>query len=168
MLLIPFNRQESDLGFNLRSARNWLCDSVQITLFPLNRMETEGKRPSWSPLFPECLFSNSRLTWSHIWPLASPIAITQRSNLLTNHLLQFPYFWITYLHSTTTGNQEICGLSALWSACVLQTASHPWWVMKIICFPDDWLVTFMKSKFRFQMYPPQRRSTTVYLLKVFV
>lgn len=109
MLLIPFNRQESDLGFNLRSAMNWLCDSVQITLFPLNRMETEGKRLSWAPFFPECLFSNSRLTWSHIWPLDSPIAITQRSNLLTNHLLQFPYFWIIYLQIPPLETKKFVG-----------------------------------------------------------
>lgn len=157
MLLIPFNRQESDLGLNLRPTMNWLCDSVQSTFFPLKQDGNRGQEDISGPFFPECLFSNSRFTWSHIWPLASPIAIAQRSDLLTNHLCSLLSYFLDHICTIlTTGNQETCGLSARWSACVLQTASQPWWVGEDYLL-SRWSVSFTKSKYRFQMYPPQRR-----------
>lgn len=93
MFLIQFNRQEIALSLSLRSAMSWLCDSEQVTLFLLNRTKAEGWMISRVPHFLKPLnFQGPNSSLSQIWPLAIPAAITHRSNLVANHLLQFPYF----------------------------------------------------------------------------
>ena len=80
--------------------------------------DLSGSILPWASMLP-----NSKLTPSQIWPLATPAAITQRSNLLANHLLQFPYFWNIHLHNAATRNQEIGAARCSGVSCDLPVCS---------------------------------------------